>query len=73
MAKDLVLNTSEVKITPVGYKQVEVSLDSVDEDEILNHLTVEDVVSHFDEDDILDEIGKDKVMKYFDLKENIEE
>jgi hypothetical protein len=66
---NITVKSKEVRITPFGYKEVEVSLDNVDEDELLNHLTIKDVVSHFDTDDILDEIGIDKVMEYFNLKE----
>lgn len=50
-----------------------VEASGVAEGDILDHFSVEAVVSHFGEDVILDNIGEDAVRKYFGIEENEEE
>ena len=67
MIKDIKIICSRVIIDPQGYRQLEVSLDEADIDNVLENLTISDILSYFNENDILDEIGSEKAQEYFGL------
>lgn len=65
--KDLKIETSNVKIIPLGYRMLEVSLEDVENGNVLDQYTIDEILSHFNENDILEQIGKEKVCEYFDI------
>ena len=65
--KDLKIETSSTKIIPLGYRMLEVSLEDVENGNILDQFTIDEILSHFNINDILEQIGKEKVCEYFGL------
>jgi hypothetical protein len=65
--KDLKIETSSTKIIPLGYRMLEVSLEDVENSNILDQFTIDEILSHFNINDILEQIGKEKVCEYFGL------
>ena len=47
--------------------ELSVDLKDVDESELMNLLTIDQVIKHFGESDLLDAIGKDECMQYLGL------
>ena len=70
---DLVITTTnEISIRSGYRKDTIVSFGGIDTDDILEQLTIKDVLSKFKIDDNLEEIGIDKVKDYFNLIETEE-
>lgn len=65
--------TSVFTETSSTQKELYVEIENVDETEILNCFSIQDVIDHFGEDEILDKIGADRVKEYFNLKDSEEE
>ena len=66
---DIKLDCKEVAITPNGFYTVSVKLEDVKLEDILDCLTIEDVVKYFGARHLLDEIGEDECKTYFHLTE----
>ena len=62
------ISASSVEVHGGNYKTLDVSLEGVRVQEILNHITAEDIANHFDHGDLLDEIPLDVVLKHFGIE-----
>lgn len=65
---DITLDAERVSVNPSNRGSVTVDIEGVSKENILDHLTIEDVISHFGQDKILDSIGEQEVVEHFDLK-----
>jgi hypothetical protein len=63
---DITLEVDSVDIRN-GYKKLRVTLDNVDERDLLAEVTVDDCIEYFGKDEFLDSIGETEVIKYFGL------
>lgn len=66
---DMELEVENVTVAPRGYKQVLLVIEGVEESEVLNFFSIDQIIQHFKTGDLLDAIGQDEVMEYFDLQE----
>lgn len=58
----------EITIQPRGYKQVEVTVENPQLDQLISEVGVEKLISEIDHNEILEIIGKEKCCRYFNLK-----
>jgi hypothetical protein len=65
---NVTIQTTSATITP-SHKMVDVELNDIEPKDLLDHVSVTDVIRHFDERTLLNEIGIDAVKDYFDLIE----
>lgn len=47
--------------------KVELEIDGVDKDSLMEHLSIDDILSFYNEADILNTIGKEQCANHFDL------
>ena len=66
---DLSLKTSEVRITPSGYKEIYVELQDVEKSDILDYFTPQEIIDHFSIGDLLDAIGEKEVFGYYNIED----
>jgi hypothetical protein len=66
---DIELVVENVTVTPRGYKQILVLMEEVEESEVLDSFSIDQIIKHFKTEDLLDAIGQEEVMEYFDLQE----
>jgi len=62
------LNVTEVKVTPTGYKSIEINFDA-DSNDVMSLISIEEFIKYFGSQDILNEIGVDEVKEHFELIE----
>jgi len=76
MILDFNLQSTEVKVEPVGYRMLDVSLEDVDTDNVLDQISIENVISHFTEFELLQNIGLEKAIEFWgkdDILERLNE
>ena len=64
---DINLSCKNINVDAYGSSTLSVDLKDVDESELLDLLTIDQVIKHFGESDLLDAIGKDECMNYLGL------
>lgn len=69
---NLSFSAESSSVEPSGYKSLTVSVDGVNESDILEYFSVDDILRHFNIGDILDAIGADEVKGHFNLIESEE-
>lgn len=69
----ITITADSVSVTPDGFRSVDVALEGVDENKLMENLTVKDFISHFGVSSILDEIGERECIDHFALSVNPEE
>ncbi len=67
---DIVLNCKSVNVSSAGYSSVAVEMEGINQTDIIDVVSIKDIINHFGMDKILDEIGADECMEHFDLVEN---
>lgn len=76
MKMDLELDCKSVSASN-EYREtgVRVSIEKVDQGDVLDHFSIKEIMDYFGEDKFLDEIGEDEVIRYFgiEVKENEDE
>lgn len=58
-----------VDIGSYSRSETRLTIEGVDEYEVLHQIDIEEIVSHCDVEQLLDAIGKEKVKEYFGLTE----
>lgn len=61
------VHASKVEVSAENSKGVVIEF-LADDNELLSHFSVADIVAHFDVDDLLSEIGEDAAREYFDIE-----
>lgn len=69
---DIEFKASKVEVSTHTVYEMTVSVETDDQESILDQIGFKTAVEHFDKDDILDEIGVDYVKEYFGLKDEDE-
>ena len=64
---DINLSCKNADIDAGTNRIINVGLTSVDENELMDLLTVEQIISHFSTSELLDAIGREECADYFDL------
>jgi len=67
------INSSEVRLQPIGVYMLEIVADQVEVDDILDQLELSDITSHYVSGDLLDEIGMDEAIAHFGIEVKEEE
>lgn len=65
---NVTIQTTSATITP-SHRMVDVELNDIEPKDLLDHVSVSDVIRHFDVRALLDEIGIEEVKDHFDLIE----
>jgi len=66
---NVTIQTTSATITPSTNRMVDVELNDIEPKDLLDHVSVSDVIRHFDVRALLDEIGIEEVKDHFDLIE----
>lgn len=61
-------NATEATLSPAYGRIFNVSASGVEESEILDHFTIEEVIKHFGDAELLASIGVDRAVEYFGLE-----
>ena len=64
---DINLSCKNINVDVYGSSTLSVDLKDVDESELLDLLTIDQVIKHFGESDLLDAIGEAECMNYLGL------
>ena len=64
---DINLSCKSINVDAYVNSTLSVDLTNVDESELMDLLTIEQVIKHFGESDLLDAIGEDECMQYLGL------
>ena len=66
---NITLTTDNVTITPSSSRRVDVEMGDIEASDLLDNVTIKQVLDHFNTSEILDAIGIDEVKNYFNLIE----
>jgi hypothetical protein len=66
---NITLATDNVVITPSTSRRVDVEMNDIEASDLLDYVTIEQVLNHFNTSEILDGIGIEEVKNYFNLIE----
>lgn len=69
---NLRLIVERVEITGGGFNSIDVELEGVSESDLINAVSIQEIISERTDKEILDEIGIERCMEYFDLIKNEE-
>lgn len=61
-------NATEATLSPAGNRIVNISAEGVEESEVLDNFTIEDVIKHFGDGELLAAIGVNRAKDYFGLE-----
>ena len=67
---ELSLRVKNVSVEADKYRQINVTVEGVDDSDVLDHFSVDEVVKHFGVDEILKEIDVEDVKAFFKLVES---
>lgn len=64
---NLSLTASNCSVETHSTRKISVDIENADKSEILEHFTIEEIISHYGDDVLLDSIGQDRAIEHFEM------